>query len=67
MEFEKQYILEPTLRRLHELKLGKEVLSEAVSLESLCDQLKLNMILSDSKLTFEYHASITRPSSLQYP
>ena len=32
MEFEKQYILEPTLRRLHELKLGNEVLSEAVSL-----------------------------------
>jgi hypothetical protein len=31
VEFEKQYILEPTLRRLHELKLGNEVLSEAVS------------------------------------
>ena len=30
VNFEKQYILEPTLRRLHELKIGHEVLSEAV-------------------------------------
>jgi hypothetical protein len=37
VEFEKQYILEPTLRRLHELKLGNEVLSEAVSLVSIGD------------------------------
>jgi hypothetical protein len=31
VNFEKQYILEPSLKRLHELQLGNEVLSEAVS------------------------------------